>query len=215
MNKKFKVLIIAILLPLGVLVPALSMHSYYLPVSSAQNQETGSLKSRKERYKKIVESEEFSTTEEDRIRIRCLAVQTNIKALNQRLNAVQKRRAKVYDSIISRLSTVAEGASEQGVGVKSLNQEIDAFSGKVSTYKSTMSDYTQAVADMTNIDCREDPVSFRGALEEARIKHAELITQVIDIREYVENTLKPVLQQVRDALAASNANSSGDENATE
>jgi chromosome segregation ATPase len=200
-SKKVKVIAILVLLPLGILIPAFSIRSYHLPLTNAQTQEeTQELRTRKQQYADRI-TDDVSTSEQERIKTRCLAVQTNIKALATRISSVQENRSKKYDAISENLTTLEKKLDNQAFNTTKLSSSIKELDNKISTYKTTMKDYKQAIDDMTVIDCSKDPVAFRGALEAARTKHAELITQVGDIREYVVNTVKPQLQQIRQALA--------------
>lgn len=200
-KKLIKIVAILVLLPVGILVPALSIRSYHLPLTNAQSQDSNSsLETRKKKYQAIV-GEDVSTTDLERIETRCLAVQTNIATLGQRLNNVQTKREQVYGGLLDKLTSLSSRLQNQAFNTEDLDANVSTLDAKIAKYKTTMKAYTQAVDDMTKIDCTEDPTSFTGALEEARTKHAELITQVRDIREYVINTIKPTLQQIKQALA--------------
>ena len=199
-SKKIKVIAILVLLPLGILVPALSIRSYHLPITNAQTSDSSELRQRKQRYTNLV-AEDIGTSEQENIKTRCLAVQTNIKTLANRITTVREKRTTAYDSITARLTKLEKNLDDQAFNTETLNKTITDLTKKIDTYKTTIKAYKQAVDDMTVIDCSKEPVAFRGALEEARTKHAELITQVGDIREYVLNTLTPQLQQIKQALA--------------
>lgn len=103
--------------------------------------------------------------------------------------------------VLNKLNDLSTRLQSQAFDTSLLDGSIETLSNKVNKYKATMKDYKQAVDDMAKIDCTKEPVAFKGALEAARTKHAELITQVRDIREYVANTVKPLLVQIQQTLA--------------
>ncbi len=200
-NKLIKIVAVLILLPLGVVIPTLSLESYYAPPTSAQTTDK-ELEERLKTYKSALK-EELRTTEQQRIKLRCLAVQTNIKTLNVRVESVQTKRATAYDNITSKLNDLITRLDAQAFDVTTLQESTTTLTEKVDAYKSTMTEYAQAVEDLTVIDCAQDPTSFKAALETARTKHRQLVTMVGDIRTFIANTTKPQLQTIKAALGKS------------
>ncbi len=196
MNKFIKIVAVMLLLPLSVVIPTLSLESYYTLPTSAQTTTDASLEDRKEAYKAALK-EELSTAVQQRIKLRCLAVQTNIKALNVRVETVQTKRGAAYEKILTKLNDLTTKLEAQAYDTTSLKANIATLSAKVDEYKAAMTEYSQAVDDLTVIDCAQDPTSFKAALETARTQHEELVGIVRDIREMVANTIKPQLQTIR------------------
>ncbi len=196
MNKFIKIVAVLLLLPLSVVIPTLSLESYYTLPTSAQTTTDASLEERKEAYKAKLK-EELSSAVQQRIKLRCLAVQTNIKALNVRVETVQTKRGAAYEKILTKLEDLTVKLDAKAYDTTSLKENISTLSAKVDAYKAAMDDYSQAVEDLTVIDCAQDPTSFKAALEEARTQHEALVGSVRDIREFVLNTIKPQLQVIR------------------
>ena len=171
-NKFIKFVAVLILLPLSVLIPTLSLESYYAPPTSAQSATDQALETRKEAYK--AKLKELSTAVQQRIKLRCLAVQTNIKALNARVATVQAKRGTAYDKIVTKLNDLVAKLKNQAFDTTALEQNVTALSAKVAEYKTAMDEYAQAVEDLTVIDCSQDPTSFKAALEVARTNHETL-----------------------------------------
>src|SRR5690606_1578928 len=213
-NKFIKVVAVLLLLPLSVVIPTLSLESYYAPQTSAQTPTDAALEKRKESYKAKLK-DELSASAQQRIKVRCLAVQTIIKALNVRVEGIKTKRGQAYDNIVNRLKELSEGLDAQAYDTTTLNENITELSGKIDAYKTSIDTYKQAVEDMTVIDCSQDPTSFKAALEVARTEHAKLVTQVADIRTYIVNTLKPQLQNIKASLEPSGAPVSPNTNDTE
>lgn len=202
-NKVIKIVAVLLLLPLSVVIPTLSLESYYAPPTSAQTTDA-ELEKRKETYKASLK-EELTTAVQQRIKLRCLAVQTNIKALNVRVETIQTKRGEAYDRVLTKLDALTTKLESKAYDTTSLKENTALLTTKVDAYKAAMEEYSQAVEDLTVIDCSADPTSFKAALEVARTKHQELITSVRDIREFITNTIKAQLQTIRADFVSSQA----------
>lgn len=194
-NKFVKVLAISILLPLGVIIPFFGIESHYGSSISAQSQDD-SLKQRITNYKRNLRYE-VRRDKEDKMKLRCEGVVTYIETLNPRLVTLQKTRNKAYSTISTELEELYKRLEAQAFETTKLKTNIDELNAKFATFSADMKGYRQASEDMVQIDCRKDPVAFIAALETARTKHDALVVQMSDIREYIANTIKPTLQQVR------------------
>lgn len=198
MNKKLKFLLAVILLPLGVLVPALSLESHYNSHINAQP--ATALEERKEHYRAQLGTE-LSRAEQERIRLRCSVAQTSIKNLQGRIGDVQTKRLNAYDSILSSLNGLLSRLDAQAFESSDLQTDVDELSSKVSAFRQTLSSYKQAVDDMVIIDCAQDPTTFQAALQSARQNHQNIMIETGEIRTYINNTIKPTLQAIRIQLA--------------
>ena len=194
-NKFVKVLAISILLPLGVIIPFFGIESHYGSSINAQAQDD-SLKQRITNYKRNLQYE-VRRDQEDKMKLRCEGVVTYIDTLNPRLVTLQKSRNKAYSEISTKLEELYKRLEAQAFETSKLKANLDELNSKLATFSADMKGYRQASKDMAQIDCRQDPVSFIAALETARTKHDALVVLVSDIREYVANTIKPTLLQVR------------------
>lgn len=207
-HKVVKIIAVLVLLPLSIIIPTLSLESYYAPTISAQSTQTNSTnKNFSERKKQYLAQfgEELNEGQEQRIKLRCLAVQANIKTLADRIAEVQTKRKTAYDSIIADVKTLTDGLKNQAFDASNLEQNTKELEDKLSAYQKNISSYKQALEDLTVIDCSQDPATFKAALQAARRTHANLIGQVADIRAYILNTLKPTMQQVREELVSQQA----------
>jgi DNA repair exonuclease SbcCD ATPase subunit len=194
-NKFVKVLAISILLPLGVIIPFFGIESHYGSSINAQSQDE-SLKQRITNYKRNLQYE-VRRNQEDKMKLRCEGVITYIETLNPRLVALQKSRNKAYSSISNQLEELYKRLEAQAFETSKLKTNLDELNAKLATFSADMKSYRQASADMIQINCRKEPIAFIAALETARTKHDALVVLVSDIREYIANTIKPTLQQVR------------------
>lgn len=204
-NKVVKVLAVLILLPLAIIIPTLSIEGYYAPLISAQAaSEDKSFAERKKQYNAQLD-QEVNEAEKQRIQLRCLATQTTIENLATRIGEVKTQRKTVYSTIVADVQKLTEGLNNQAFDASALEQNTKELEDKITAYENNMKVYTQALEDLTKIDCSKDPGTFKAALEAARRAHTNLIGQVAEIRSYILNTLKPTMQQVKEELIAQQA----------
>ncbi|GEM_PF-3282901 len=203
-NKLIKTLAVLVLLPLSIIIPTLSLESYYAPTTNAQVRNTKSFAERKKQYRAQLK-EALSTTDEQRIQLRCLAVQANIKTLATRSGEVQTKRVAAYSEITKEMDALSASLKNQAFETSELDKNIAELKVKVTAFQTTLADYKQTLEDLTVIDCSQDAASFKAALETARDLHTKLIGQVAEVRAFILNALKPSLQQVREELVSQQA----------
>lgn len=207
-HKVVKIVAVLVLLPLSIIIPTLSLESYYAPTINAQTAQTnGGDKNFSERKKQYLTEfkQDLDVDQEERIKLRCLAIQENIKNLATRVGEAQDRRKTAYDTIMGDVKILTDGLKNQAFDTTNLEQNTKELSDKLEAYQTNLETYRQALEDLTVIDCSKDPATFMAALQAARRAHTNLTGQVADIRAYILNTLKPTLQQVREELVSQQA----------
>lgn len=202
MKKTTKVIVALLLMPLGVVIPFLSLESHYAPPIKAQAQDSA-LEQRIKNYKLIL-TKELLKSELEKIQLRCDVAQTNAETIAARVDKVQKDRSVAYDIILKRLNAIQKRLSAQAFETSSLEENIQVLDGKISDFNNTMSDYSQTLDDLVALDCKADPSAFRATLLTARKHHDRLLPMVGDIRTYITNTIKPTLQQIRKQIESGN-----------
>ena len=208
-NKRLKFIAILLLLPVGVIVPALIIDGH----SSSQYhyvhaQNDPEFEERKRNYRAQL-TDDLISTEEERIRQRCDAVRTNIRSLDNDVGVVKTERNAAYDAILEELNDLMERLNAQAFETSQLESNLDTLESKIDKFKSDMDDYIEVVNDLTNIDCRQDQEAFQGALQIARQYNGRLLPQNGDIRSYIVNTIKPTLEKVREDIEAGRTTGGG------
>lgn len=198
-SKWGKVLVTLLLLPAAVIVPILSLESHYAPPTQAQTQTDSAQAKRVAAYKAAL-GRKISNAELARVKLRCAVAQGNSKGLATRLAAVQKNRIAAYDAILKNLNNLVTKLDNQAYETTALKENIATLQAKVDSFKANMKSYYQAVNDMANVDCANDPAAFVAALQAARKDHEAVQPQLADIRAYITNTIKPTLKQIRSQL---------------
>ncbi len=199
MNKRLKILAIAIILPVSVAVPAVLAQT--IASDSHVYAQQSTLQQRIESYKSKLGTSP-SQAELNRLKLRCGVAQTVFKNLQDRTTEVQKTRDTVYTGINKDLTDLQTALKAKSVDTTKLEAQMKDLTTKTTQFKTDMTTYTQAVADSATVDCATDPLALKAALQEARLAHDKLVVEVADIRTTINNTIKPTLTQVKTDLQA-------------
>lgn len=158
--------------------------------------------------KRVVDQKtKLTTTQQTRIANKCVSAQGALSSAGQRMDVVRAKRTEVYGNITSKLNDLVTKLKAQNVNTTTLESQIKELNAKIDTYNTDLATYKQAVADLTALDCAKDPTAFQASLESARAALAKVRTDAAAISEYVKNTIKPTLVQIRKQLAENPASS--------
>lgn len=199
MNKVVKILVIIIMIPVSIGIPAVLLQTISSDSQVYAQQTT--LQARVEKYKA-----DLSTTptkaDLDRLKLRCAVAQSNVKNVESHIATVQEKRTKAYEAINKSLTTLTTVLKQNSIQTTKLEAESKSFKTKTDQFNSDLKVYKQAVDDAANVNCSDDPLAFKASIEEARVYLTKLMSEVTDIRSDVNNLLKPALSDVKSDLQA-------------
>ena len=199
MDKRIKIIAVAILLPISVVVPALLAQTIAMDSQVYAQQST--LQTRVEAYKAKLGTAP-SQAELNKLKLRCSVAQTVFKNLQGRVETVNETRVNVYKNIGTSLTDLQTALKAKSINTAKLDEQMKDLDAKSTAFKTDMAAYVQAVTDSAAIDCATDPLALKASLQESRILHDKLVVEVADIRTTVNNTIKPTLVQVKTDLQA-------------
>lgn len=199
MDKRIKIIAAIVMLPLSIVVPVFLAQTVALDSHVYAQQDT--LQTRVEAYKAKL-SQAPSQAELNRLKLRCSVAQTVFKNLQTRVGTVQEKRVAAYDGVNKNLTDLDMALKAKSIDTAKLDSQIKELETKMTAFKDDMKSYKQAVEDSAAVDCAADPLALRASLEVARADHQRLVTNVADIRTYVNNTIKPTLGQIKTDLQA-------------
>lgn len=188
---------------IGVIIPYLSFSAVSAAPVQAQITEKSTLSERIKTYKAGIKTK-IASNAQAKIVLHCSVAQENAKTLTTRMKTVEKNRNTAYANITKQLNTLLKRLDNQAYEITSLKDNITVLEGKTTDFKTSMAGYTQTLDDLSNMDCKKDPLAFIGALQTARKYHEKILPMITDIREYITNTIKPSLVQVRQQIESGN-----------
>ncbi len=203
MGKSKRVLAAVLLLAIGVVIPYTSFSASAATPVNAQTVEKTTLSQRLKTYKAGIKTK-IANNAQAKIALHCSVAQENAKTLTTRMKTVEVNRNTAHASITKQLNTLLARLDNQAYETTSLKDNITVLEGKTTDFKTSMAGYTQTLSDLSTMDCKKDPLAFIGALQAARKYHEKLLPMITDIREYITNTIKPSLVQVRQQIEKGN-----------
>lgn len=168
------------------------------------------LKERLEKRKAELKAK-LTALEERRIQQKCKAAQTVLTNIHNRAEKAQSRREEGYDKLVNRLNELEAKIAARGVDTTELKSQIQTLSEKTKTFNEDLKNYVQALDDMAKMDCSNDPTAFKATLEAGRTLREKLKKSAADIHNYVKETIKPTLVELRQAIAEKQATEGGTE----
>jgi hypothetical protein len=148
-------------------------------------------------------------TEQVRLKARCKASQAVLTGLSKRLDNTAANHTKAYKAINTKLSTLTPKLDDKGLDTTALKNAQVTLANKIAAYETNLKSYQQAVSDLKTMDCVADPTAFKASLETARSLRQKLHDSAADIRTYVNQTIKPILAQLRAQLAQKESTTEG------
>lgn len=156
----------------------------------------------------------LTNTQQKRLQARCAASQGKVQSLVGRQKGVETSHAKVHANLVDRLTKLETKLAEQKVDTAALKTQIAELQAKIATFKTDFAAYQALATDVVNMDCVADPTAFKVSLEATRTALKKVHDDSVAIKAYVNETIKPTLQQIRAQLADEDSDTQPDDNDT-
>ncbi len=144
----------------------------------------------------------LTTAEQARLKLKCKASQGLLSRLQGRITGIETSRANVYGELADRLTKFSTKLKGQGVDTTQLQSELEVLNTKIETFKTDLAAYKLAVSDLASMDCATDPTAFKASLTAARTAHDKVMSDSVEIKKYVNDTIKPTLVQLKQKLSS-------------
>lgn len=147
----------------------------------------------------------LQSAEQVRLQAHCKAAQVRIKVLDNQLKASSTRQTARLADVTNRLKNLQTKLTDQNVDTSQLAASLATLNSKIATYNADFQIYSQAIKDLGDMDCVADPTGFKTTLEAARAKQATIKNDFKDVTNYIQQTIKPILVQIKTSLASKEA----------
>ncbi len=205
MNLRLKGLMIASLfLVLGVVTPVLAQETTTTeetPTTTTTDKDTVEARQKRvEEYKKKFTIKP-TTTEQKLIKDRCKNAQANLGTLGDKVNSNLPKRNKSFENLLTHLDKLLPKLKAKGVDTTKLEEQRAQLEELTDAFKADLEVYHQNLKDLKNLECANDPVAFKAALEAARASRTDLKSQLEALATLVKTDIKATLQAIRAELA--------------
>ncbi len=149
----------------------------------------------------------LTAAEVAKLKLKCVAAQSKISALDTRVNNGVTIRGKVYAELLDHLDKLITKLKAANVDTAKLEAERAELKAKVSTFTGDLAKYKITLDDAKGLGCVADPTGFKASLEAARAAQLVVTEDAVAIRSYVNGAIKPTLKTIKQGLAKTNSNS--------
>jgi chromosome segregation ATPase len=165
------------------------------------------------RIKAIKEKAEAKITaaEERRVAGRCIAAQKTVENLQTKMNTVVENRREKYSEITSKLENLVVKLQAASVDTVELEAAIAEVNADVDTALTNIEAYNTSLTDLVGMDCESDPAGFKALVDSAREQRKEIISSHGQLRSRINDSVKPVLQALRERIQLSDPVVEGEE----
>jgi hypothetical protein len=154
----------------------------------------------------------LSNAQKNRLQSRCQNSQGVLKSVEGRIKGIQTSRIQIYGNLIDRLTSLSSRLRANNVDTTELDQNIEELKEKIEEFNTVLASYIQAVADLAVMQCKDDPEAFKASLNKARELQQELRQRGLEIKTFIQETLKPTLANIREQLVDSTEGATNGEN---
>lgn len=163
----------------------------------ASDADRARIQERKEQFK-----EKVSASRQKLLKDRCVKAQARLQRRLSKTATVRVAREDAYSRLTNRLDAFILRLENHGLDSGPLEQATEEVEDHIKEFFANFDTYQSALNDAIIMDCREDPVAFQAALEEARAQRKALVKEAAAIRKLVGQTIKNHFATIRNELAA-------------
>lgn len=167
--------------------------------NDATKQSTKTLAQRVEDYK-TKNPVQLTAAQQAVLKGKCKAAQTITKALTLTVDTSSKNRTTIYGDITTTVEKIVGQLNDANVDTTKLTEQQTKVAELIKTYSTDVTNYKSVLADLNEQDCTTDPVGFKATLEAARGQRTSVNKDVMAIRTYLQDTLKPSLKTAQASL---------------
>ncbi len=149
----------------------------------------------------------LTTSEEKKISGVCKTSQQRLENVQTQVEETFSQRQKKLQSIVLKLDDLSVKLGQASTDTTELDAVTVNLTAKITEMLERFTEYQQMLEDSSTIDCATDPQGFKASLEAARAKRAEIKTMSNDIKKYVTDSLKTVLESIKISLVQTTAGS--------
>ncbi len=123
----------------------------------------------------------------ERIKSSCLSAKNTLNQLRASDALLRVNRGQLYVSMTTKLMTRFNTRAESnGLNAKDLVAVTNSYNAAVNTFTADYKAYEEQLSSALRIDCTKEPVTFYDAVASARIKRAQVHTDVLAVHQLID-----------------------------
>jgi len=151
----------------------------------------------------------FDEARAKRIKLACSTATTRLQAVADKIDEAKDKRVNLYQNLTSVLNKFVERLKTNNYDTTQLSTDIGTLQGLGDEVGVAWSEYKTAVMDVANSDCKNNPQTFHDNLEFARDKFTIVREKVKNAKDFIHDTIKGDLKQIREEIVAKKQSQNG------
>lgn len=133
---------------------------------------------------------------------RCEILKTKLEFHRDRAAAIREHRAERYQNIVDRLNKLADKMDTNDLDTTELRAKIAELQTLVNTYSDSFAQYEADLAQAIAQSCDDNGQLVKDQVKVAREALVQLKSNANSIHTFFQDQLKPLLQEIKDAIKA-------------
>lgn len=128
---------------------------------------------------------------------RCSMIQNKIAERNSKFEENKSKHTAVYDNMTDRISKFITRLSGEGYDVSKIQADLTILKEKISKIEADLAAQNSKLNETKEFACGHSDGDFKGKLTEARTMMVSIHKEAMEIRKFVQTTLRPDIQALR------------------
>lgn len=130
----------------------------------------------------------------------CTTTQSALKNIRQKEQRIQRERTDTYLDVQNEIDALQLRLKRQGIEVSGANTVLMNYRELTDQYDRLSKIYTEALYDVTSIDCQANPEVFSAGVTLIRQKRSELLANTNSIQYFVQNDVQNQFNAIKRQL---------------
>jgi hypothetical protein len=131
---------------------------------------------------------------------RCEVITTNITTQITRFEQGKSARVESFQSIKTKLDDLIKKLEGKNIDTATLKAYLAVLDGKIKATKDKHESYVTTLSNTKTSSCGKAEVEFKSSLEQARTELKSVRDSAKDVQDYIQNTIRPEVQKIRDQI---------------
>jgi hypothetical protein len=122
-----------------------------------------------------------------RIQASCVSAKNTLNRLHESDALLRVNRGQIYESMSTKLMARFNSRAESGhFNVKDLTSATQDYTTALTKFRDDYQEYEVQLFGALNIDCLKEPVSFYDSVASARVKRAQVHSDVVKLHQDID-----------------------------
>lgn len=135
---------------------------------------------------------------------RCENVTSRIDNRIERYNENKNRHVENYNRIKDRITETVNNLEQKDYDVSELKNDLQTLDSKIKEFAQNYTTFVGTLGQSKSLACGESEGAFKDKVEESRGQLRYSREQAKEIRDYIQNVIRPDLEDLKEQIKANN-----------